>query len=84
MDLTERIGRKTGGLSVYPYTSAVRGKPNEPVAYVMFRGKAMGDKSQDLLALVQVRDEYASSAQSLRDRGGCLPTEHSPVPPFRP
>ncbi len=55
VELTERIGRKTGGLSVYPYTSPVRGKPEAPVAYVMFRGKAMGDKSGDLLALVKVR-----------------------------
>lgn len=34
IELTERIGRKTGGLSVYPFTSAKRGA-EQPVAYVM-------------------------------------------------
>jgi len=51
VELTERIGRKTGGLSIYPYTSAVRGAA-EPLAYVMLRGKAMGGKAGDLLALM--------------------------------
>lgn len=34
IELTERIGRKTGGLSVYPFTSAKRGQ-TEPIAYLM-------------------------------------------------
>ncbi len=34
IELTERIGRKTGGLSVYPFTSNVKGSPN-PVAFLM-------------------------------------------------
>jgi Peptidase M16C associated len=34
IELTERIGRKTGGLSVYPFTSSVQGSP-EPVAFLM-------------------------------------------------
>jgi Zn-dependent M16 (insulinase) family peptidase len=34
IELTERIGRKTGGLSVYPFTSSKRGS-KQPVAYVM-------------------------------------------------
>jgi hypothetical protein len=38
IDLTERIGRKTGGLSIYPFTSSVRGQ-KEPLAYIMLRGK---------------------------------------------
>jgi len=53
VELTERIGRKTGGLSAYPYTSAKRGSPLEPVALVMLRGKAMADKSGDLLSLAR-------------------------------
>ena len=36
IELTERIGRKTGGLSVYPFTSSVKGSP-EPVAFLMVR-----------------------------------------------
>jgi len=53
IELTERIGCKTGGLSVYPFTSAVRGKPDSPVAYVMVRAKAMAGKTADMLELVQ-------------------------------
>eukprot|EP00798_Chlamydomonas_sp_ICE-L_P006877 gene6877-30852_t len=51
IDLTERIGCKTGGLSVSPYTTSVRGQ-EQPLAYVMVRGKAMGDKSGDMFELV--------------------------------
>jgi Zn-dependent M16 (insulinase) family peptidase len=50
IELTERIGRKTGGLSVYPFTSSVQGSP-EPVAFLMVRGKAMADKADGLLDL---------------------------------
>lgn len=53
VELTERIGRKTGGLSAYPFTSAKRGAPLEPVALVMLRGKAMADKSAELLSLAE-------------------------------
>lgn len=52
VELTERIGRKTGGLSIYPFTSAARGR-SDPVAYIMLRGKAMGDKTGDLLDLAR-------------------------------
>ncbi|GIL59926.1 hypothetical protein Vafri_14582 [Volvox africanus] len=52
VELTERIGRKTGGISIYPFTSAVRGK-EQPVAYIMVRGKAMGGKSADMLDLMR-------------------------------
>jgi hypothetical protein len=34
IELTERIGRKTGGVSVYPFTSAKRGD-EQPVAKIM-------------------------------------------------
>ena len=50
IELTERIGRKTGGLSVSPFVSDKRGT-DEPVAMVMISGKAMGDKAGDLLDL---------------------------------
>lgn len=38
VELVETIGRKTGGLSVFPFTSPVRGKPDEPLAKIMVRG----------------------------------------------
>ena len=52
VELTERIGRKTGGVSVYPFTSAKRGSP-DPVAYVIVRGKAMGGKAGDLVEIMR-------------------------------
>ena len=36
IELTERINRTTGGVSVYPFTSAVKGSP-DPVAFLMVR-----------------------------------------------
>ena len=50
IELTERIGRKTGGLSVSPFVSDRRGTA-EPLALIMISGKAMSDKSGDLLDL---------------------------------
>ncbi|GFR50856.1 hypothetical protein Agub_g13138 [Astrephomene gubernaculifera] len=52
VELTERIGRKTGGISVYPFTSAKRGS-EQPVAYVMIRGKAMSGTSGDMVGLMR-------------------------------
>lgn len=34
IELTERIGRKTGGVSVSPFVSSIKTSP-EPVAYLM-------------------------------------------------
>ena len=34
IELTERIGRKTGGVSVYPFTSPKRGE-EQPIAKLM-------------------------------------------------
>ncbi len=50
IELTERIGRKTGGLSVSPFVSDRRGT-TEPLALIMISGKAMSDKAGDLLEL---------------------------------
>merc|ERR1719159_202332 len=44
VELTERIGRKTGGLAATTLVSAKRGS-EEPVAYVMLRGKAGQESS---------------------------------------
>jgi len=52
IELTERIGRKTGGVSVYPFTSPKRGE-EQPIAKLMIRGKAMGDKSGDMFELMR-------------------------------
>lgn len=51
VQLNQLIGRKTGGISVYPLTSSVRGKVN-PSSHVIVRGKAMAGRAEDLFNLV--------------------------------
>ncbi|GAB2267261.1 Homeobox protein PKNOX1 [Dionaea muscipula] len=51
VQLNQLIGRKTGGISVYPFTSSVRGK-KEPCSHVIVRGKAMGGRTEDLFSLI--------------------------------
>ena len=65
MELTERIGRKTGGLSVSPFVSDRRGSP-EPLALIMISGKAMADKAADLLELF--RDVLLTARLDDRER----------------
>lgn len=50
VELTERIGRKTGGLAASPLVADVRGE-REPAAYLMVSGKAMAGKAGDLFEL---------------------------------
>ncbi|XP_057963754.1 presequence protease 1, chloroplastic/mitochondrial-like [Malania oleifera] len=49
--LSQLIGRKTGGISVYPFTSSMRGK-EEPCCRIIVRGKAMAERAEDLFNLV--------------------------------
>lgn len=65
VELTERIGRKTGGLSVSPFVSDKR-STDEPVALVMISGKAMSDKAADLLDLF--RDVLLTARLDDRER----------------
>ncbi|XP_031125769.1 presequence protease 1, chloroplastic/mitochondrial-like [Ipomoea triloba] len=51
VQLNQLIGRKTGGISVYPFTSSVRGKV-EPCSHMIVRGKAMSGRTGDLFELV--------------------------------
>lgn len=51
VQLNQLIGRKTGGISVYPFTSAIRGK-DEPCSHMIVRGKAMAGRAEDLFNLV--------------------------------
>ena len=51
VQLNQLIGRKTGGISVYPLTSAVRGK-EDPCRHIVVRGKAMAGRAEDLFNLV--------------------------------
>ncbi|KAG5625093.1 hypothetical protein H5410_010311 [Solanum commersonii] len=51
VQLNQLIGRKTGGLSVYPFTSSVHGKV-EPCSKIIIRGKAMSQRTEDLFYLI--------------------------------
>ncbi|KAH6825949.1 presequence protease 1 [Perilla frutescens var. hirtella] len=51
VQLNQLIGRKTGGISVYPFTSSVRGK-EDPCSHMIVRGKAMSERADDLFNLV--------------------------------
>nr|XP_004230817.1 presequence protease 1, chloroplastic/mitochondrial-like [Solanum lycopersicum]XP_010315269.1 presequence protease 1, chloroplastic/mitochondrial-like [Solanum lycopersicum] len=51
VQLNQLIGRKTGGLSVYPFTSSVHGKV-EPCSKIIVRGKAMSQRTEDLFYLI--------------------------------
>lgn len=51
VQLNQLIGRKTGGISVYPFISSVRGKV-DPRTCIIVRGKAMASRVEDLFNLV--------------------------------
>ncbi|XP_059647770.1 presequence protease 1, chloroplastic/mitochondrial [Cornus florida] len=51
VQLNQLIGRKTGGISVYPFTSSMRGK-EDPCSHIIVRGKAMSGRTEDLFNLV--------------------------------
>ncbi|PSS29353.1 Presequence protease [Actinidia chinensis var. chinensis] len=51
VQLNQLIGRKTGGISVYPSTSSIRGK-EDPCSHIIVRGKAMSGRTEDLFNLV--------------------------------
>ena len=50
VELQQRIGAQTGGISVSAFTSDVRGS-KEPVAYVVVRGKATSARTGELFSL---------------------------------
>eukprot|EP00262_Sarcandra_glabra_P022378 TRINITY_DN98_c0_g2_i2.p1 TRINITY_DN98_c0_g2~~TRINITY_DN98_c0_g2_i2.p1 ORF type:complete len:968 (+),score=215.88 TRINITY_DN98_c0_g2_i2:407-3310(+) len=51
VQLNQLIGRKTGGISVYPFTSSIRGK-GDPCSHIIVRGKAMAGRVEDLFNLM--------------------------------
>ncbi|XP_023912838.2 presequence protease 1, chloroplastic/mitochondrial isoform X1 [Quercus suber] len=51
VQLNQLIGRKTGGISVFPFTSSVRGR-EDPCCHIIVRGKAMAGCAEDLFNLV--------------------------------
>ncbi|KAG8368347.1 hypothetical protein BUALT_Bualt15G0036100 [Buddleja alternifolia] len=51
VQLNQLIGRKTGGISVYPFTSSIRGQ-RDPCSHIIVRGKAMSERTEDLFNLV--------------------------------
>ena len=51
VQLNQLIGRKTGGISVYPFTSSIRGN-DKACTHMIVRGKAMSGCAEDLFNLV--------------------------------
>lgn len=51
VQLNQLIGRKTGGISVYPFTSSVWGR-DDPCSKIIVRGKSMVGRAEDLFNLV--------------------------------
>ncbi|XP_042494165.1 presequence protease 2, chloroplastic/mitochondrial-like [Macadamia integrifolia] len=51
VQLNQLIGRKTGGISVYPLTSSKRGR-EDPCSHIIVRGKAMAGRTEDIFNLV--------------------------------
>lgn len=61
VQLSQLIGRKTGGISVYPSTSSVRGR-TEPSSHIFIKGKAMASQTADLFDLVSALPRLVSQA----------------------
>lgn len=51
VQLNQLIGRRTGGISVYPFTSSLRDS-QDPCARLIVRGKAMAERVEDLFNLM--------------------------------
>lgn len=52
VQLNQLIGRKTGGISAYPFTSSRRGS-SEPVSAFVVKGKGMAGQAGELLGLMR-------------------------------
>ncbi|XP_010481056.1 PREDICTED: presequence protease 2, chloroplastic/mitochondrial-like [Camelina sativa] len=52
VQLNQLIGRKTGGISVYPLTSSVWGR-DDPCSKIIVRGKSMVGRAEDLFHLMK-------------------------------
>eukprot|EP00246_Nothoceros_aenigmaticus_P001222 TRINITY_DN11663_c0_g1_i1.p1 TRINITY_DN11663_c0_g1~~TRINITY_DN11663_c0_g1_i1.p1 ORF type:complete len:1083 (+),score=216.91 TRINITY_DN11663_c0_g1_i1:65-3313(+) len=52
VQLNQLINQKTGGISVYPSTSAAHGR-SEPASHLFIRGKAVAARSADLFELMR-------------------------------
>ncbi|KAJ4849574.1 Presequence protease 1, chloroplastic/mitochondrial [Turnera subulata] len=51
VQLNQLIGRKTGGISIYPFTSSVWGQ-RDPCSHIIVRGKVMAGRSEDLFNMI--------------------------------
>lgn len=65
VELTQRIGQRTGGIHPSPFTSAIRGS-NDGETWLFLRGKAMVSQTSDLLNIL--KDVLTDANLSDRDR----------------
>ncbi|XP_020110231.1 presequence protease 2, chloroplastic/mitochondrial-like isoform X1 [Ananas comosus] len=52
VQLNHLIGRKTGGICIYPFVSSKSGKKMDLCAHVIVRGKALSERVEDLFKLI--------------------------------
>nr|CAD1820645.1 unnamed protein product [Ananas comosus var. bracteatus] len=52
VQLNHLIGRKTGGIRIYPFVSSKSGKKMDLCAHVIVRGKALSERVEDLFKLI--------------------------------
>jgi hypothetical protein len=63
VQLNQLIGRKTGGISIFPSISSRRGRA-EPSSHMIIRGKAMASQVQELFDLVRCLQQFLSISRS--------------------
>ena len=59
VQLNPLMGRKTGGISVYPLTSSIRGKV-DPCSHIIVRGKAMSGRTKICLTWYIILSGFAN------------------------
>ena len=62
VQLNQLIGRKTGGISVYPFTSSIQGR-EDPCSHIIAQGKAMAGRVEDLFNLVSAAELFCHYIQ---------------------
>ncbi|KDD71294.1 hypothetical protein H632_c5360p0, partial [Helicosporidium sp. ATCC 50920] len=73
-ELTDRIGRLTGGVSASPLVTCAQQRAEEPKAFLLLRGKAVAGKAPDLFRLLGDVAEECSLRDCARFREMVLET----------
>lgn len=52
VQLNHLIGRKTGGIDIYPFVASKNGKKSDLCSHIIVHGKALSERVEDLFNLV--------------------------------